>query len=247
MDHHGWWNYLVANDMDEDGDTDFVVGNFGHNSQIHAFEQEPASLLVKDFDDNGSIDPILSSYKNGQSHPIVPRDDLINQLEPLKKKFDSYEDYAKISTAVLFSPDELEDAQILKASILSSVYLENQGNGTYVLYELPLEAQVAPVYSILTDDFDLHGHKDILMGGNFTGAKVQLGRYDASKGTLLLGDGNGNFKVANNRETGLLIKGRIRDIKSAVTGDGRQLIIVARNGEAVQVLEHMKLYKTPDQ
>ena len=211
------------------GDTDYIAGNFGHNAQMKVAENEPVSIVAKDFDENGTLDPILSFFINGKSYPMPAKDDLVGQLPILKKQILFYKDYAKASMEDLFTKEELSSARKLEATTFSTSYIENKGNGQFDIKALPTEAQFAPTYSIITEDFNKDGHLDILLGGNFMESRVQFGRYDASKGTLLLGDGNGNFAAANNAETGLKIKGSVRDMKKVKIKDGRALILVAKN------------------
>ena len=232
----GWWNTLVAADMDKDGDMDYIAGNFGHNAQIKVNEKEPVSIMIKDFDNNGKIDPIISYYTNGKSWPMLPKDDLLGQLPSLKKKFLFYKDYANASIDNLFTPAELADAKKLEAYTFATSFIENKGNGNFEIKALPQAAQYAPTYSILTEDFNKDGHLDILLGGNLMETRVQFGRYDASKGTLLLGDGKGDFKLAKNSEIGLKIKGAVRDM-SIIKIKGEAYILVAKNNGEVQILK----------
>lgn len=232
----GWWNSLAAVDMDGDGDMDYIAGNFGHNSQIKVSENEPVSIAVKDFDNNGTIDAILSYFINGKSWPMPPKDDLVGQLPSLKKDFLFYKDYANASIENLFTAEDLVDAQKLEAQSLSSSYIENKGNGNFGIKALPVETQFSPTYSILTRDFNGDGHLDILLGGNLMETRVQFGRYDASKGTLLLGDGKGNFEAAKNSAIGLKIKGAVRDMES-ITIKNENYILVAKNNDALELLK----------
>ncbi len=237
MNTNGWWNCLHSADMDGDGDIDFVAGNFGLNSQIKAGQAEPVSVLVKDFDNNGTLDPIFSYFNLGKRVPLAPRDDLLSQLPSLKKKFESYEDYARAGTDDLFDATEREGATELQAHLLSSVYIENIDNESFRIIPLPLEAQMSPVHSILIDDFDRDGNQDILLGGNFTDSKVQFGRYDANKGTLLLGDGDGKFQFALNKSSGLLLKGDVREIKQIEINNLGKAIVIGKNDDQLQLLD----------
>ena len=232
----GWWNTLAAADMDGDGDMDYIAGNFGHNSQIKASENEPVRITVKDFDNNGTIDPIISYFINGKSWPMPPKDDLVGQLPSLKKDFLFYKDYANASIENLFSTTDLADAQKLEAHTFSTSYIENKGNGNFGIKALPIEAQFSPTYSILTRDFNGDGHLDILLGGNLMETRVQFGRYDASKGVLLLGNGKGNFAAVNNSEIGLKIKGAVRDME-VIKIQQEDYILVAKNNDSLQLLK----------
>ncbi len=71
--------------MDKDGDEDLIIGNYGENAQFRVNKNQPFTILYKDFDQNGSVDPILSYYINGVSYPMASRDDLTDQLPFLRK------------------------------------------------------------------------------------------------------------------------------------------------------------------
>ena len=209
----GWWNTIRAEDMDGDGDLDLIIGNMGLNTQFRASEKEPVSLYYKDFDGNGSIDPIFCYYINGTSYPALSRDDLTDQIPSLKKKFLEYKDYSNATINDLFSPEQLKDAGILKAQELRTVYLENQGAKGFVLHELPMEAQFSPVYAISAVDINNDGKKDLILAGNNSWTRIRYGRYAANHGIVLLGDGKGNFKYAPPSQTGLTIRGDVRSIE----------------------------------
>src|SRR6476646_1955990 len=144
----GWWNRIYADDMDGDGDLDLIIGNCGLNTQFHVSEKEPMTLYYKDFDNNGSIDPLLCYYIGGVSYPAASLDDLTDQLPVLKKKFLEYKLYSLATINDMFSPEQLNDAAILKAEIMQSVYLENQGTKGFASHPLPLPAQYSPVHGI---------------------------------------------------------------------------------------------------
>ncbi|MFS4455089.1 VCBS repeat-containing protein [Maribacter sp. 2304DJ31-5] len=231
----GWWNKIVEGDFDNDGDMDYVLGNFGFNSQLKASSQEPVTLYTKDFDNNGSLDPILCSYIMGESYPVFSKDDLVGQLNHFKAKYVTYADYADQKITDLFTAEELSDASILKATHFASSYLENLGNQQFKLTPLPQVAQFSPIYGISTKDFNGDGNLDMVIGGNFFGTRVKYGRYDASKGTLLLGDGQGGFTGTDVAENGLNINGEVRDIALLKLADDREIIVFVKNNAPVEV------------
>ncbi|WP_136467050.1 VCBS repeat-containing protein [Flagellimonas onchidii] len=231
----GWWNRIVEGDFDNDGDSDYILGNFGWNSQLKATMEEPVQLYAKDFDDNGAIDPVLCSYLMGESYPVFSKDDLVGQLNGLKSKYVNYSDYASQKISDLFSEDELNDAYLLEANNFSTSFIENKGNGQFVLKSLPIQAQFAPVYAILVDDVNQDGNLDIILAGNFYGTRVKYGRYDANKGLLMLGDGKGSFESVENKLSGLDIDGEVRDILLVKNGLEEPLLLFARNNQPLAI------------
>ncbi|MEH6681431.1 MAG: VCBS repeat-containing protein [Sediminicola sp.] len=234
QDSQGWWNTIKEGDFDQDGDMDYIIGNFGLNSQLKASISEPVTIYSKDFDDNGSLDPILCSYIQGESYPVFSKDDLLSQLGMLKRKYVNYSDYADKKITDIFDQKELKGAEVLKATNFATSYLENLGNSKFRLSALPTEVQFSPIHGVLVRDFNKDGKLDILFGGNFFGSRVKYGRYDANKGLLLLGEGNGQFKVVDNIKSGLKVDGEVRDIIGIAAGDNSELILLGiNNGEMV--------------
>lgn len=231
----GWWNRIQAADMDGDGDLDLVIGNCGLNTQFHVNEKEPMQIYYKDFDNNGSIDPILCYYINGISYPAASRDDLTDQLPGLKKKYLEYKQYADATIHDIFSPEQLKDASILKAALMETVYLENQGQKGFVRRSLPVQAQYAPVYGIVLEDINKDGKKDMLLAGNNTWTRIKFGRYAANHGVLLLGDGKGGFTYVPQTKSGLALRGNVRSLKSIHTGD-KENVIAGINDDRVMML-----------
>ncbi|SDE73612.1 Repeat domain-containing protein [Pricia antarctica] len=236
-DSQGWWNRIAQGDFDNDGDMDYIVGNFGLNSQLKASPDEPVQMYYKDFDGNGSLDPIMTSYIMGESYPVFSKDDLLGQLSGLKRKYVNYSDYADEKITDIFTSEELSDAKILKAKNFATSYIENLGNNKFKVSPLPAPAQFSPIYGILAQDFNTDGNLDVILAGNFFGTRVKYGRYDANKGLLLLGNGKGNFEPVSTQESGLNIDGEIRDISSIQMADGKQLLLFARNDEGVKTYE----------
>ncbi len=228
----GWWNAIVAEDMDGDGDLDLILGNCGTNTQFKASEKEPVTMYYKDFDGNGSIDPVMCYYINGISYPVYSRDDLTDQLPSLKKKFLEYREYASAGIKDVFTPEQLNNAGFLKAEHMQTIYLENTGAKGFIQHKLPVEAQYAPVYGIAITDANHDGKKDMLLTGNNSWTRIKFGRYTANHGVLLLGDGKGNFNYAPQYKSGLQLKGNVR---SAAVINNDKIIVGVNDGAAVEL------------
>jgi hypothetical protein len=227
---HGWWNRIVAGDFTGDGRTDFVLGNLGLNTRLRASESEPTTMYVADFDRNGFVEQIVSYFVDGVSYPIALRDDLIKTLPFIKARYPDYEGYARQTVADIFASADLADAVLKQAHTFATTLARNNGDGSFVLVPLPLEAQQAPVYGILAADFDGDGPLDLLLAGNFDGVKPEIGRMSASYGLFLHGDGRGGFAPVRTSESGFLVPGQARDIQRIGTAQG-DLYVVTRNND----------------
>lgn len=207
---YGMWSKLAVGDFDKDGDLDFIVGNFGLNTQLKASDAEPLTLLYDDFDKNGSIDPILSLYIQGESYPFLSRDELLDQMYGMRSKFTTYESFANAKLTDMFTKQQLQDAQQLQVTTLNTMYLENK-EGKLVPHDLPMEAQFAPIYAISVMDYTKDGNLDFILGGNQNATRLRLGLIDANFGQVYAGDGNGKFRYVSQKESGLRFLG---DVKS---------------------------------
>lgn len=208
---YGIWSSLQVADLDGDGNMDIIAGNIGQNTQIHISEKEPATLYYADFDNNGSIDPFLNFYIQGKSYPFVSRDELNEQIYPMRKKFTSYKAYADATMENIFSKQELSNAKMLKADENRSVVFFNRKN-KFEKVILPQQAQFSVVTGIIADDFNKDGKPDLLLSGNRSDNRLKLGSIDANYGCVLINDGKGNFNYLPQYQSGLSLKG---DVKSA--------------------------------
>ena len=230
----GLWNSLCGADFDKDGDIDYVAGNLGLNTPYQVSQDRPMQLVAKDFDKNGAIDPICTYYVQGKSYPMYNRDLLISQLPYLKKRFLSYDSYASATMSDIFSEAEMQDAYVLESRCHASSYIENKGDGTYAVHSLPIEAQFSSVFGLLTNDYNHDGHADLLLAGNSFDLNPETGRYDASIGLFLTGDGRGKFNAVSAQETGFFVDGDVKGMAELFSGDGSNLVLVAQNSDSLQ-------------
>ena len=228
----GWWNCITATDMDKDGDSDLLIGNMGLNSNWQASRKQPMSLYVKDFDNNGDKEPLITYWRQGIEWCYNSKDELTAQMPFLKKRFQDYAPFANTPFSKVFTPEMLNGAVHKQIELFASVYLENKEGEGFELKVLPTEAQFSTVQSILTDDFDDDGNMDIALGGNFYEMQPSIGQFNASYGSILWGNGRGNFTPLLPSKTGFILRGAVRDIKKV-----GNYIVVASNNAPLQIFE----------
>ncbi len=210
--YRGWWNKIWLDDFNHDNKPDLVIGNTGLNSQCKATDKQPADLFYKDFDDNGSLDPILCFYMQGKSYPYVSRDELLDQMSIMRTRFPDYKSYADATLKDIFTPEELQGAKQLSANYLGTAFFQMDATGKFTEKALPTAAQFAPVYAITSLDYNRDGHLDLLLAGNNNQARLRFGKSDANYGTLLQGNGKGDFTYVPQATSGLQVKGDVRSI-----------------------------------
>ncbi len=232
---NGWWNRIQIADVNNDGYPDIIAGNHGLNSRFKASAVKPVTMYVSDFDENGTIEQIVCCYNGDKQYPMALRHDLMGVLPYLKKKYLRYDDYKEQSVQDIFTKEQLDKAIKLDAFEMRSSVILNMGNGTFKMKPLPTEAQFSSVYGILVKDFDEDGNPDILLGGNFYQSKPEAGIYDASYGLFLKGNGKGDFTAVGESESGILIRGQVRDMTLLKAGK-KQLVVVAMNNDTVKLI-----------
>jgi hypothetical protein len=230
----GLWHCIEAADIDNDGDIDFVVGNIGKNLPFGASADQPLKLYAIDYHNNGRITPVICSYMQGKSYPIYSLNEMLNTIPELDKKFQRFADYAAASIEEIFSPEILKKSDVYSVNMLESIFLINDGQGSFKIEILPQEVQFSAVQGIIIEDLNSDKIKDILFAGNLFPFRVQYGPIDASTGTLLFGLGDGQFRKASQEEFGVWIRGDVRDVRLMQT---LQQIIVTKNSADIQVLK----------
>ena len=233
----GWWNRIVSSDMDGDGDLDLIAGNLGLNSKFQASPEKPFSIKVKDFDSNGTNDVYLAYYgQDGAQYPVRGRQCSSEQMPFVKEKFETYDAFAKASFNDVLG-DLATGALSKEVQMFESVYIENVGSGEFKIHKLPNEAQMAPIFGILPKDWNNDGHMDLLVGGNYYEREVETTRSDAGMGTLLTGDGKGNFKAASALKTGIVAYMDVRSMTTIDNSNGKPLVMILNNNLGMQTYE----------
>ncbi|WP_088340925.1 VCBS repeat-containing protein [Robiginitalea sediminis] len=235
----GWWNSLAAADLDQDGDMDYIAGNSGTNIYFRGTQSEPVRVYAKDLDDNGMIDPLISYYLRDSAgvkreYLYHPWQDVVKQFSAIRKRFNSFGEFGASTLPEMFPDGLLDDATVLEFNTQETSWVENLGNGTFRRHALPVNAQIAPVYGIVSADFNGDTFPDLLLAGNDYGMEVQQGRADAFMGLMLLGDGKGHFKALNNTESGFYLPGDAKALVGLPAADGTLLWVASQNNDRIR-------------
>jgi hypothetical protein len=241
-DKPGWWNSIVAGDFRHTGRMDFIVGNAGLNTLFQASEQYPVYITAKDFDNSGNYSAIPSLFLPNQhgalkEFPMHGREDLIKQMNSFKKKYGSFKSYAGATMDELLSAEQRTGAIRLKANMLQSCFLRNEGNGKFTLIPLPKQAQISILNGMVVDDYDGDGNLDVAITGNDYGTDVSIGRYDALNGLVLLGDGQGNFNPQSILQSGIYIPGNGKALVKLRSSDRSYMMVASQNRDVVKAFE----------
>ena len=231
----GWWNVIEAADLDNDGDMDFVIGNQGSNTSYKTSEENPMKMWINDYDNNGTIEQIVTRNFDGKDFPIHMKKELTTQMVSLKKQNLKASEYAKRSIDELFSPEIIKNTIVKKTTIAESVIAINKGKGKFTIKKLPYMVQLSCVCGITCADINKDGHLDIIMGGNNFEFKPQYSRLDANYGSVLLGDGKLEFEWQSYDSSGFFIKNEIKHIKQFKDKNGKTYIITAINNDKPKI------------
>ena len=222
----GWWQTVAVADVNQDGKMDLIIGNVGENFYLQPDENNPVKLWLNDFDGNGIMDKILTYTIDGKDKPVVVKHDLEEQLPSIKKNNLKHADYAKRSIQELFSPELIQKSTVKKFNYCASVVAINNGNGNFTVQKLPVLTQMSCINAITCTDLNKDGFIDLVLGGNQFGFLPQFQRLDANTGDVLLNDGKGNFKWVDASETGLQLKGEVRDMQKINVNKTDALLIL---------------------
>ncbi len=232
---YGWWNTVETADLDGDGDQDLILGNQGLNLHYKPTEYSPMKLYINDYDNNGTIEQIMTIQENGGDYPIHQKRELTDQLPSLKKQNLKASDYAQRTIHQLF-PKEIMDKSIVKrVETSASVIAINEGGGKFTIKKLPPRVQLSCVCDIMCTDVNNDGNLDLIMAGNNYEFKPQFSRLDATQGNLLLGDGNLNFDWQDYETSGFKIREEVKYLKQFKDKNGKIYVIAAINNNKPKI------------
>jgi hypothetical protein len=228
-DMFGWWQTVAATDVNMDGQTDLILGNIGENFYLHPDKQDPVKLWLNDFDQNNSVDKIITYTVNGKDMPVVLKNDLQDQLPILKKQNLKHEDYAKKSIQELFPPAVIKQCVVKQFNYPSSCIAINNGKGNFTIQKLPPAVQFSSVNAISYADLNQDGFTDLILAGNKFEFLPQFERLDASFGNVLVNEGKGKFNCLEPMQSGLQLEGEVRDIVQIKKSDKTCFLFLRNN------------------
>jgi hypothetical protein len=235
---NGWWNFTLPCDVDNDGDIDLIAGNYGLNNRFeNVSDEQPVRMYYNDFDGNGTKEQVLTYYLQGRELPFANIAQIQKQLPQLKKKFLYAEDFAKASLNDLFTKEKLNNASLFTANYFASALFINDGKTNFTVQALPWQAQLSPCKDAVVLHANDDNLPDILLAGNFYACTIEMGRYDADFGTLLINKGNGQFYCRP--LNGVQIRGQVRRIRNIEIAK-QQAYILARNNDSLMVIKTTK-------
>jgi enediyne biosynthesis protein E4 len=208
----GWWQSMASADLDGDGDMDLVLGNIGENFYLQPDSSQPVKMWMNDYDKNGSVEKIITRTIDGRDMPVFLKRELTDQLVVIKKQNLKYEEFGKKSIQELFTPEVIKECKVKLFNYNSSCIAYNDGNGHFTIQKLPMDWQFSSVNTILATDINGDGKQDLVAGGNRFDLLPQFCRLDASFGHVLINSGDKKWKELSSQQSGLLIRGQLRDI-----------------------------------
>jgi hypothetical protein len=235
----GWWNCIHPADIDNDGDIDLIGGNLGLNNVMKASVKEPVEMFLNDFDDNGTVDQVITAWQDGESYLVAMVDELKGQITDLDDKYPGYSAFAGKSAKDIFGWKAISRSIKKKAVLFESCVFINNGNGTFETVKLPIPAQTSPVRDISVRDLDLNGIPDILLVGNDYTFKPNYGRHDASYGWILLGQPDGSYRTPFPSVSGFAVNGDGRRVVPIIVA-GKQYILAGVNNGDLYIFECLR-------
>jgi hypothetical protein len=209
----GLWQSLQIADINKDGKMDMIIGNVGENFYLQPTLQSPSKLFVNDFDKNGIKDKVVTYTVDGKDKPVVVKRELEEMVPAIKKNNLKHIQYANKSIQEIFTKEDIKNSIIKNFNYASSILAINKGEGQFDIRVLPVMAQLSSINAIEVSDLNMDGYLDLILGGNHFDYQPQYDRLDASFVEVFLQNKNTQFELLDPAQSGILLKGQIRDIK----------------------------------
>ncbi len=237
----GWWNSIVGGDFDNDGDVDYIVGNFGTNCKYKPGDEGALEVFADDFDGNGTNDIILGYYQNGVLYPIKSRERMVEQCPGLVERIPTWDAFGRSTVYDLFGQEAMENArQRLDAQTFRTTMLRNEGNGRFSAQKMHNLLQVSSVYGMVVADINRDGNLDLITQGNYYYPEVETNRQDASIGLVLLGKGDGSFQALSTLQSGFLSPLDAKSLVWLPQGGGNQPLLLSANNNGPLLVHGLK-------
>jgi len=229
----GLWQSIAAFDIDNDGDEDYILGNFGLNSKFKASDKYPMKMYVGDLDNNNRTETIIAIEKKGNYYTLQGLDELAGQLNYLKKKYRSYKNFAGKTVEEIFGKEELKTSILLKVTTLASGYLKNDGDSFTFYPFTDANLQLSPITEILKHDFNADGQEDILLAGNYFGVTPYQGRFDSFSGAIIQNNG----EVVSSAKVGVDFFNKAVKGLNIINFKGSKYLLATINNDEIEIYE----------
>lgn len=233
-----WWS-ITKNDLDNDGDDDYILGNLGKNNKFKATKEHPFKVYANDFDGNGTNDIVLAKFYKTDYVPMRGKECTTQQMPYIGEKFKDFHSFASSKLIDILPEETVNEAVVYEISNFESIILINN-DGKLKAEKLPIEAQISPIKNSLVEDFNDDGFKDILIVGNHYAVEVETVRYDAGFGSLFLGDGKNKFKFLSSDLSGFYTPTDGRSISSLKTNNNDRVYLITNNNDSLALFKKNK-------
>ncbi len=249
-DRLGWWNGIAARDLDNDGDVDYVVTNFGLNTTYHASDEKPELLYYGNFDDSGKPQLLEAKYEEDKCFPRRGLSCSSEAMPFVREKMQTFHNFGLATLQDIYTEDKLSQSLRLSANTLESGVLINLGptNETssvpqFRFQPLPRLAQISPSFGVTIGDFDADGLPDCFLAQNFFSPQVETGRMDSGLSLVLRGRGVNDqgelqFEPVWPRQSGILVPGDAKACSLVdFNEDGWSDLLVTVNSGPIEAFE----------
>ncbi|MCH2083584.1 MAG: VCBS repeat-containing protein [Saprospiraceae bacterium] len=243
-DMKGWWFSVTETDVNNDGQPDYIIGNVGLNTKFKASPEKAFKVFANDFDENGTLDVVLSKKYKDKYVPVRGKECSSQQMPFISEKFETYDAFAKASITDIFE-DKLKESYSLEVNEFHSVLLINRGK-YFEKKKLPAIIQSFPLLSCVVKDLNKDGFEDLIVAGTIYNTEVETPRWDAGVGMVMISNQKDNYQVLMANETGLYIDGNVKDLDLIqMKSTGKEYLIASRNNNVLSIFE-LNAIKNPE-